>query len=358
LTHLYLVGLTFTALCLASLASRRQHPAARHLLGYVAPLFYMFLRDFSHAAIPALYTPLAQLRALVFLGPYFLWSTVAALLGTPPRRRTTHIALAVVAALAAIDILAIQPGTWPGAFAAMEALSVAAPLLATLLAARLLWRFRKTQSDAYPTSSPAPIAWIAAFVAANLLFSLAFALDSLLVSRGAPVPGIGVGMAAAVIVLSQVVLHAARRGFRLFDDQTLASVHSIQTEAAAPAPRQAPGPDVQDLVARIDTLLRHEQLFINPDLGVTEVSDRLGETPGRITACIRAAAGESFKDFVNAYRVRHCMELLRSSSRTKNILNLAFDSGFNSKATFYRYFTKIAGCTPSEFVAKHGPAPQ
>jgi AraC-like DNA-binding protein len=56
----------------------------------------------------------------------------------------------------------------------------------------------------------------------------------------------------------------------------------------------------------------------------------------------------NFCDFVNRYRVNEFKRLaVLPDSEKFNLLGLALDSGFNSKATFNSSFRKATGMTPS-----------
>lgn len=55
-----------------------------------------------------------------------------------------------------------------------------------------------------------------------------------------------------------------------------------------------------------------------------------------------------FLKFINEYRVEEAKHLLRHPSDA-SILDIAFDAGFNSKATFNAAFKKSTGSTPTEF---------
>jgi AraC-like DNA-binding protein len=57
----------------------------------------------------------------------------------------------------------------------------------------------------------------------------------------------------------------------------------------------------------------------------------------------------NFYDFVNKYRVEEAKRLLLDNNRNYKIIAIAYEVGFNSKATFNRVFKKFTGLTPSDF---------
>ncbi|MFM9911291.1 MAG: helix-turn-helix domain-containing protein, partial [Chitinophagaceae bacterium] len=67
------------------------------------------------------------------------------------------------------------------------------------------------------------------------------------------------------------------------------------------------------------------------------------------------AFGLSFNDYINQYRVEAVLEKLRNGEQKRQtLLSIAFDSGFNSKATFNRAFKKSMGVSPKEWLFKSG----
>ena len=60
----------------------------------------------------------------------------------------------------------------------------------------------------------------------------------------------------------------------------------------------------------------------------------------------------NFYDFINKYRVEEAKKLLIEDIHNYKILAIAYEVGFNSKATFNRVFKKFTELTPSEFKEK------
>ena len=62
---------------------------------------------------------------------------------------------------------------------------------------------------------------------------------------------------------------------------------------------------------------------------------------------------KNFYQFINEYRVNEVKQKLADESFNHlKIISLAFDAGFNSKASFNRVFKSYTGLTPKNFRAK------
>ncbi len=126
----------------------------------------------------------------------------------------------------------------------------------------------------------------------------------------------------------------------------------IETETPAEEPceeaQEAPvaGSDDAELMQRICQAMEQQQLFMNPNLKITDLATALGTNRSAISNCINSQRNCSFPQFVNTYRVAYAQELLRSQPDIK-IAEVCMKSGFPSEASFYRIFKAITGTTPS-----------
>ena len=74
----------------------------------------------------------------------------------------------------------------------------------------------------------------------------------------------------------------------------------------------------------------------------------------QLSAFINKYWGKNFNDFINEFRVKAIQEAIRQGAHSeKTLLGLAYDSGFNSKATFNRVFKKMTGQSPSQYIARN-----
>jgi AraC-like DNA-binding protein len=130
-------------------------------------------------------------------------------------------------------------------------------------------------------------------------------------------------------------------------------------EAATPAQAQAEPPTPPALPAlppellawrdKLLALMAAEQPWLEPELTLTELAQRLRTNPGVLSKVINAGCGQNFNDFVNTYRVQEARRKLADARFAHySLVGVALESGFNSKSTFNRVFKKLLGQAPSE----------
>lgn len=101
-------------------------------------------------------------------------------------------------------------------------------------------------------------------------------------------------------------------------------------------------------VARIET----EQLWRDPSLTLAGLARILGTNTTYLSRGLGAAAGENFNTIINRRRVAEMQQLLAMPAEQRDLLTLASDVGFNSKASFNRAFLDLAGMSPSQWRLK------
>lgn len=107
--------------------------------------------------------------------------------------------------------------------------------------------------------------------------------------------------------------------------------------------------EIEDLFRQISLLMTNEQLFKKKDLRVIDIAQRMHKPEYQISQVINAQA-DSFYDYVNTFRIEDAKQLLIRSYPKFTIEGIAQESGFQSRASFYKSFRKFTNQTPMEFV--------
>ena len=110
-----------------------------------------------------------------------------------------------------------------------------------------------------------------------------------------------------------------------------------------------PGSEIVRIRQVLDEAMRDHQLYRDPTLSLQDVSARLEVKPYQLTEVLNGVIGKTFKEYVNSYRVDEVIRLLKTPSHQHYTLTaIAFEAGFNSKATFNRIFKKMTGVSPGQ----------
>lgn len=119
-------------------------------------------------------------------------------------------------------------------------------------------------------------------------------------------------------------------------------------KSTARRPTTDPAPIERDgWASRLQGAMEAERWYLEPRLSIRDVARRLGTNESYISRALNSDIGQSFNAYVNSLRVEHAKNRMRDSRDP--LLQIAMDSGFNSKATFNRVFRELSGQTPSQF---------
>lgn len=93
-----------------------------------------------------------------------------------------------------------------------------------------------------------------------------------------------------------------------------------------------------------------EQQMDNHKIDLNEVASELCITRVQLTRKLKAITGMNTRDYANMVRINRAKHLLDNSELT--ISEIAMKCGIEDVAYFSRFFRKLAGCTPSEYIAR------
>ena len=115
-------------------------------------------------------------------------------------------------------------------------------------------------------------------------------------------------------------------------------------------PRKADQERYADDIGRLKAHLYQAQSFLDPELTLGQLAQDLGMSENHLSATINEGMQLTFGELIARYRLAEFERLATDpQKRDRSVLELAFASGFNSKASFYRLFRRAHGMTPSAF---------
>ena len=229
-----------------------------------------------------------------------------------------------------------------------------------VLIMRRLSRFRLRLRDYYSSTEKHELRWI--YVIGGLGFSFWFGLALLMVAAAASdkaqlVISIGTSLVSFLLV-SALTLWGIRQSPPLSPDTGPDIGHD-----AGPDPDPTPPPQggkyeksalSPEASARLSRKLRQamevDHLHRDANLSLWALARHIGATPNYISQTLNEVMGESFFDFVNAYRIAEAKTLLATTDNS--VLTITYDVGFNARSSFYNAFKRHTGQTPTLYRKK------
>jgi AraC-like DNA-binding protein len=90
--------------------------------------------------------------------------------------------------------------------------------------------------------------------------------------------------------------------------------------------------------------------YLNSELTIALLANDLNVTSEYLSGILNGQLNNNFFDFINHYRIEEFKIRCKDPVNNKlTLMGIAYDSGFNSKATFNRVFKKATGLTPGNY---------
>ncbi|MCB1169813.1 MAG: helix-turn-helix transcriptional regulator [Leptospiraceae bacterium] len=135
----------------------------------------------------------------------------------------------------------------------------------------------------------------------------------------------------------------------LYNRETTGQSH----EMYPPADRYRKSLLAEDLVQtkgkEIEDYLNEDSPYLEPDFQLSDLARRLELSNVQTSQIINRFFEMSFLQLVQKKRVEQSLNLLKTRDASFTILDIAMESGFNSKSAFNAAFRKITGLSPTEY---------
>lgn len=108
--------------------------------------------------------------------------------------------------------------------------------------------------------------------------------------------------------------------------------------------------DMQRIATKLDDNMRQQQLYLDPSLTMPKLAAKIGVSPNYLSQTLNSFYQVSFFDYVNGMRVEFAKALLGDENKQNmSIIDIAMESAFNSRSTFYAAFKQKVGMTPAQY---------
>ncbi|MEO1729347.1 MAG: AraC family transcriptional regulator [Pseudomonadota bacterium] len=221
---------------------------------------------------------------------------------------------------------------------------------------RRIKRYRKWIGEEHSNAERVDLAWLqrsgAAIIALALMWLTVDAVATLVGGLSYPTYFYFYAV-SGVVVMAQAFQFLARA-----DRRFPKPLSEAQAEAEQPGDREegdevAPAPPRIDLAA-LENKVRDGEWHFDQDLTLGELARRIGTNSSALSAALNAREDGNFTSFINGLRVEAVCERLNANAMpgqsAPNLLDLALDCGFGSKATFNRAFKRHTGQSPRDWI--------
>ena len=95
--------------------------------------------------------------------------------------------------------------------------------------------------------------------------------------------------------------------------------------------------------------MKESSAFTSPSYNISELSAVLSIKESEISNSIKLSGFTGFREYVNYQRLEY-FKFIAARNEGKSIKEMMFICGFNSRTTFYRYFSEQYGISPTNFI--------
>lgn len=103
--------------------------------------------------------------------------------------------------------------------------------------------------------------------------------------------------------------------------------------------------------SKLEKFMDEQKPYLDPELTIEKLSELTRIKKLLLSQTLNKDFDKNFFTFIKEYRVRHVeAELKSKNNEDRNIMDIAYMSGFNSRTGFNRAFKEVTGKTPTEYL--------
>ena len=114
-------------------------------------------------------------------------------------------------------------------------------------------------------------------------------------------------------------------------------------------PKQVVNAEQQGQLLKLEKLMTQHEYFKSSELTQLKLAEYMGISRHQLSELLSLHSSGNFYEFLNKFRIEAVKSEIINQPVNTNLLNLAYDCGFNSKSSFINAFKKFEGLTPSQY---------
>ena len=133
-------------------------------------------------------------------------------------------------------------------------------------------------------------------------------------------------------------------------DSKLQTVKQLQKQETEQFIETEKNTEIKTQIQYLKKYMVEQKPYLESKLTLQQLAIQLNIDSRELSILINQHIGQHFFDFINKYRLKNAMEILKNSSKKElTIQQILYDVGFNSKSSFNTAFKKYTGHTPTEY---------
>ncbi len=107
----------------------------------------------------------------------------------------------------------------------------------------------------------------------------------------------------------------------------------------------------KELSQELVKLLEVDKVYKRSDLNLSKLSEIMGTTRHNTSQVINEHFSMNYFELINKFRIDEAIKIIKNDTKGEfNIIDIAYQVGYNNKVTFNKAFKKVYKVTPSEYI--------
>lgn len=211
------------------------------------------------------------------------------------------------------------------------------------LSIKLLSVYRRHVKDNFSNTNLQLLRWLQVLLGGFIFIWIINILDILMQLHGLAGIIFSIASIGGIFVFANLIVIIAVRNPEIFRNK----IPSVKPKYEKTLLGES---EKEKYAGRLNKIMTDEKIYLSGNLGLTDLAEKLTVQNHIASQIINTTFGKNFYDYINFFRVEECKKLLTSPShKSRTVLEIAYDCGFNSKSVFNESFKKNTGLTPTEF---------